>query len=613
MVRADGHCLFITVEKEVPLYLKKIYEAIRKDLWLVLLDIISVNFSYYVTLLIRFYVNNQFRPTVSYYLSDFYHFAPFYTVACLAIFYLFRLYGNMWRYAGINDMNRVISANIATALVQVLGTLVFIRRMPITYYVIGALIQFAMTAATRFTYRIIVEERKLRKKASINVMIVGIGETGRIVRKQIENDPDNAARPVCLFTYRESEAGSNLDGLPVLSNIGKLREHIGQYKVERVILADSIMPMETREEIKKECQEIKVEVQDFSGYLRNDDTGISFQKLMERTVGEVTVLCDGTERNFGNGEQALMTLVGKHDVKSVGIRDGRLYVELISYKVEPLTVFYITNRPEVALIAEKYGVDRVWIDLETLGKEARQKDMNTVKSHHTVADIAAIKPLLSHAEMLVRINSWYEGSKKEIEDVIAAGADMIMLPYWKTADEVKKFTEAVGGRCKTTLLLETKEAVECVDEVLKQGGFDEIHIGLNDLHLSYGMTFMFELLADGTVERLCRKFKAAGIPYGFGGIAKLGDGLLPAEKIIMEHYRLGSTRAILSRTFCDNVKIESLEEIDRVFKENMKNLREYELSMADMTREDFIRNKAEVAKAVEDIVEKIRKVKSNEA
>ena len=282
------------------------------------------------------------------------------------------------------------------------------------------------------------------------------------------------------------------------------------------------------------------------------------------------------------------------------------------YTIEPLTVFYITNRPEVALIAEKYGVDRVWIDLETLGKENRQKNMNTVKSHHNVEDIAIIKPLLTKAEMLVRINSWYEGSKEEIEAVIAAGADIIMLPYWKMTEEVRKFVKAVNGRCKTTLLLETKEAVDCIDEVLEMGGFDEIHIGLNDLHLSYGMTFMFELLANGIVEMLCNKFKAAGIPYGFGGIAKLGDGLLPAEKIIMEHYRLGSSRAILSRTFCDNTEIKSIEKIDKIFKENMKTFRKYELSMIDITQEEFIRNKIEVIKAVDEIVATIKYARKNE-
>lgn len=336
------------------------------------------------------------------------------------------------------------------------------------------------------------------------------------------------------------------------------------------------------------------------------NTDSVFQRLMECINDEVTISCNGQVYHFDNGRQAVITLVGKHEIKSVSIREKQLYVELLNYKVEPLTVFYITNCPEVALIAEKYGVDRIWIDLETLGKEKRQKNMDTVKSHHNITDIATIKPLLTKADMLVRVNSWHEGAEDEIEAVIAAGADIIMFPYWKTVEEVRKFVKTINGRCKTTLLLETKEAVDCIDKVLEMGGFDEIHIGLNDLHLSYGMTFMFELLADGTVEMLCNKFKVYGIPYGFGGIAKLGDGLLPAEKIIMEHYRLGSSRAILSRTFCDNTKIKDIEVVDRIFRENMEALREYELSMVDVTPKEFAQNRIEVSRAVEEIVTTIK-------
>ena len=279
---------------------------------------------------------------------------------------------------------------------------------------------------------------------------------------------------------------------------------------------------------------------------------------------------------------------------------------LINTMVDHLIVFYITNCPDVALIAEKYGVDRIWIDLEQRGKEERQHNLNTVKSNHSVGDIAEIKPLLTKAQMLVRINPWYEGSQQEIDAVIAAGADIVMLPYWKCADEVQRFVDAVHGRCKTTLLLETKEAVVCIDEILEQGGFDEIHIGLNDLHLSYGMAFMFELLVNGTVEMLCGKFRRAGIPYGFGGIARIGSGMLPAERIVMEHYRLGSTRVILSRSFCDYSKINSIDEIDTIFRENMDKLREYERSMADITGEEFIRNKLEIAESVKQISERIQ-------
>ena len=237
---------------------------------------------------------------------------------------------------------------------------------------------------------------------------------------------------------------------------------------------------------------------------------------------------------------------------------------------------YITNDPAVALIAEKNGVDRIWVDLETLGKEQRQKGLNSVKSHHTIEDIRVISPLLTKAEMLVRVNPVNPESKKEIDEVIAAGANIIMLPMWKSPKEVLQFLKIVNGRVKTTLLLETKEAVDCVDDVLSLGGFDEIHIGLNDLHLSYGLSFMFELLSNGIVENLCSKFKQNGIPYGFGGIAKLGSGLIPAEMIIKEHYRLGSTRAILSRSFCNTDQIRDKEEIENTFSINMQKFRAYE-------------------------------------
>lgn len=274
-----------------------------------------------------------------------------------------------------------------------------------------------------------------------------------------------------------------------------------------------------------------------------------------------------------------------------------------------LNLFYITNNPEVAKIAEKYGVDRIWIDLETLGKDERQKNLNTVKSRHSVTDVAKIKPLLTYSEILVRVNPWNENSIDEINTVVEAGADIIMLPLWKTVEEVQRFLSVVNGRIKTTLLLETKEAVECIDQVLELD-FDEIHIGLNDLHLSYGLTFMFELLANGTVEQLCNKFKTKGIPYGFGGIAALGEGLLPAEKIIKEHYRLGSTRAILSRTFCNNSA--AIDEIDKVFSTNMKILRDYEKLLDQATEEDLNMNKIEVVKCVDEILLRLIRVRNNE-
>jgi hypothetical protein len=102
---------------------------------------------------------------------------------------------------------------------------------------------------------------------------------------------------------------------------------------------------------------------------------------------------------------------------------------------------------------------------------------------------------------------------------------------------------------------------------------------------------MFELLANGTVEMLCNKIRDKGITYGFGGIAKLGQGDLRAEYIIAEHYRLGSTMAILSRSFCNAKNIDDIPEIEKVFNEGLKEIRAYESQLKDKSSEFFENNR----------------------
>lgn len=251
-----------------------------------------------------------------------------------------------------------------------------------------------------------------------------------------------------------------------------------------------------------------------------------------------------------------------------------------------LKLMYITNRTDVAQVAQAAGVDCIFVDMEYIGKDSRQKGLDTVKSHHTVDDVRRLRPVLDKSDLLVRINPIhdatddYDSSESEIDAVIDAGADVVMLPYFKTAAEVRRFVRAVSGRAKTMLLLETPEAAEAVDEIVAVPGIDFIHIGINDMSLGYGRKFMFELLADGTVDRLCAKIKDAGLPYGFGGIASLGGGMLPSEYVIREHYRLGSSAAILSRSFCNTARIPEIERIEQVFRDGVKAIRSFETECA---------------------------------
>ena len=272
-----------------------------------------------------------------------------------------------------------------------------------------------------------------------------------------------------------------------------------------------------------------------------------------------------------------------------------------------LKLMYITNQPDVAQIAESAGVDRIFVDLEYIGKSNRQGGMDTVQSRHSLDDVKRISESISSAELLVRVNPIhdetenYTSSEQEISVAIENGADIIMLPYFKRTDEVKRFVSAVDNRAKTMLLLETPEAVELIDEILLIDGIDFIHIGLNDLSLGYGMKFMFELLADGTVERLCLKFREKKIPYGFGGIASIGKGDIPAEMIIQEHYRLGSTCAILSRSFCNVDRNDNINEIRATFINGIREIREFE-AKCENERSSFIYNQLEIVKAVKKII-----------
>ena len=311
---------------------KKIKWLINKGI-LVVFDLVAVNLSYFLALFFRFFINNQFRPVADQYIPVFREFAPFYTGICLITFFAFRLYSSTWKYAGINDFNRILFANLVTAAAHVAGTLIFWKRMPITYYFLGAVIQLILIVLSRFVFRLAsVEKNKLARKgkASLNVMIAGVGETAGIVRRQIENSQENVARPVVMFSHRDGEARGMMDGIPVVGGMDRLKDAIEKYHVECLILADSLMPEEIRKKIKEICREANTDVQDFSGYFQNEGGSFSLKRLLEYTTGPVTVVTEGKAQTYENGEQALMAQTGKSAVRMVSANDGRLVIEISS-------------------------------------------------------------------------------------------------------------------------------------------------------------------------------------------------------------------------------------------------------------------------------------------
>ena len=268
-----------------------------------------------------------------------------------------------------------------------------------------------------------------------------------------------------------------------------------------------------------------------------------------------------------------------------------------------LKLMHITNDPAVAKIAADAGVDRIFIDMEVLGKAERQGGMDTVQSHHVPEAIAKVRAAIGNkAEIMARVNPLNPNSQTEIDASIENSADVIMLPMWRTTDDLRQLVNMVDGRAKVMPLLETDTAADNLPEAVKVSGIDQMLIGLNDLHLCYHQKFMFQLLADDTVDRLCAQLRDANIPYGFGGVGRPGSGMLPAEYIIGEHYRLGSQYVILSRSFCNTGKVTDLDEIRRIFTEGVANIRRVEQDCAAWTQEQFDENHRRVCDCVEKIV-----------
>ena len=231
----------------------------------------------------------------------------------------------------------------------------------------------------------------------------------------------------------------------------------------------------------------------------------------------------------------------------------------------------LCDDPKSAIDAQNAGIDRVFYDLEYIGKAERQRGRNTVKSNNSIDDIPAIRKVVTTSELLVRTNPIHAYSQAEVDKAVAYGADVLMLPMVMDHHDVEQYVAMVGGRAKVCIMIETAAAMARLDKILAVRGVDEIFVGLNDLHITMGLSFMFELLSGGLVEYIAEKCNKAGIPFGFGGIARIGEGDLPSDNILGEHVRLGSTSVILSRTFKGVVGVDAnahpidlKEEVDKV-------------------------------------------------
>ena len=211
----------------------------------------------------------------------------------------------------------------------------------------------------------------------------------------------------------------------------------------------------------------------------------------------------------------------------------------------------ITNDAGLAADADRAGVNRIGVDLEYLGKAERQPGPDTRLSQHDWDDLSRISRCVKRADLFVRINPIHAGTEAEIETALELGAKVLMLPSFRTAGEAATFVRAVRGRARVSILVEMAPAVVRIREILDVPGIDEVMIGLNDLHLQFGVANHFEVLASPLIDMLAAEVLRKGLPLAIGGVGRVGDPAMPipTDLVYAQYPRLRATGAWLARSF----------------------------------------------------------------
>lgn len=215
-----------------------------------------------------------------------------------------------------------------------------------------------------------------------------------------------------------------------------------------------------------------------------------------------------------------------------------------------LELMAITNDPATGATWHRAGVDRLMIDLETFGKAERQHARDTVKSDHLVGDISDMRAAVPGGHIVVRLEPVaMPGWRTHVDAVLEAGPDAVMLPMVRSTSDAASLVDAVADTAELIVMIETAAALDDVDDIMAAAPGATFFVGLNDLHIELGHHFMFEPLARGHVDAVGEAANRAGVRFGFGGLARPGRGLVDAADVVREHVRLGSTLAILARSF----------------------------------------------------------------
>ncbi len=347
------------------------------SLYLVIYDIFAVNVSYLAALFFRFDMHISSIPPE--YLNAFIKFAPIYTIFSLFVFHVLRLYNSLWQFASFDELNRIIISSIFTTLFQAAFMTILMIRMPISYYVFGALLQFAMIVGIRFSYRYINLERNRRynnQAAVHNVMIIGAGSAGKTILREMRNSQGMSGKACCVIDDNPNKWDRTMEGVPIVGGRDAILSAVKKYSIDQIMFAIPSASVEDKRDILNICKETKCELKSLPGIyqLANGEVSLSKMKAVnvEDLLGRDPIKVDMAEvfRQL-TGKTILVTGGGG----SIG---SELCRQIAAHNPKQLIIFDIYENNAYAIqqeLVRKYGDKLNLVTLIGSVRDSRRLDM----------------------------------------------------------------------------------------------------------------------------------------------------------------------------------------------------------------------------------------------
>ena len=407
--------------------------------FLMLYDVLAVNFAYFFSLLLRFDLNySKIEPQ---YLDAMAKFMPIYSVVCLVVFWFMRLYKSMWRYASYSEFNRVIISSLITTAFHVIFITAFFCRMPILYYVAGPIIQFMLVLGIRFSYRfvLLLSSNYYRHTEGIEtkrVMLIGAGEAGQMILRDLNKSESYRNRVVCIIDDNPNKWNRYIDGVPIVGGRESIIENVAKYDVDKIFLAIPSASAQERRDILNICKETNCELKNLPGMYQFVDGSVTATALkdvnLEDLLGRDPIQTDMTEVFEALHDKVILVTGGGGSIGSEICR------QIASHNPKQLIILdiYENNAHEIKLeLSDKY------------------KDLNLVTLIGSVRDSRMLDDLFKKYKPDIVYHAAAHKHVPLMEDSPCEAIKNNALGTYKTA------YAAMRNNCEKFVLISTDKAV----------------------------------------------------------------------------------------------------------------------------------------------------------